>query len=268
MATSSSFAQSAAVCRDQSTFRYHSQSTHRVALQSDLSRSHSIATLPRLDWDRRARRGPLEFARALGNWSEGDGPSYQRLAAADSRRDPARRRRARRETARRARSREGCSPSPARRSSRRTRCCGRRSGSRADREAGRACARGAGAGEAPAGRRRRLRAGQPPLPGPHRGLGRDDRIPGRPPDRRRLSRQGPRRARPARARGPDADARLPANGTAGAAPGDRRLPLRARASDDRGARSWSPAARSRPSRSPAPPSCAAATRSWSRTRPT
>ncbi len=43
---------------------------------------HSIATLPRLDWDRRTRRGPLAFARSLGNWNEGDGPAYQRLAAA------------------------------------------------------------------------------------------------------------------------------------------------------------------------------------------
>jgi DNA-binding transcriptional MocR family regulator len=53
-----------------------------MALESDLSERYSIATLTRLDWDRRARRGPLEFARALGNWAQGEGPAYQRLAAA------------------------------------------------------------------------------------------------------------------------------------------------------------------------------------------
>ena len=38
--------------------------------------------MSRLDWDARTRRGPLEFARGLGAWSQGDGPAYQRLAAA------------------------------------------------------------------------------------------------------------------------------------------------------------------------------------------
>ena len=33
-----------------------------------------------MDWERRGRRGPLDFVRALGNWSEGEGPSYRRLA--------------------------------------------------------------------------------------------------------------------------------------------------------------------------------------------
>jgi DNA-binding transcriptional MocR family regulator len=35
-----------------------------------------------MDWERRAPRAPLQFARALGNWAEGDGPVYRRLAAA------------------------------------------------------------------------------------------------------------------------------------------------------------------------------------------
>ena len=54
----------------------------QLALQSDLSGEGSIATLPRLDWDSRTRRGPLDFVRGLGNWAAGDGPAYQRLAAA------------------------------------------------------------------------------------------------------------------------------------------------------------------------------------------
>jgi DNA-binding transcriptional MocR family regulator len=35
-----------------------------------------------MDWERRNRRGPLAFSRALGNWSEGEGPAYRRLAGA------------------------------------------------------------------------------------------------------------------------------------------------------------------------------------------
>ncbi len=35
-----------------------------------------------MDWERRGRRGPLDFARALGNWSDGEGPAYRRLAGA------------------------------------------------------------------------------------------------------------------------------------------------------------------------------------------
>ena len=37
-----------------------------------------------MDWGpvRRTARGPLEFVRALGNWTAGEGPAYRRLAAA------------------------------------------------------------------------------------------------------------------------------------------------------------------------------------------
>jgi DNA-binding transcriptional MocR family regulator len=35
-----------------------------------------------MDWGARAARGAREFARSLGNWSEGEGPAYRRLAAA------------------------------------------------------------------------------------------------------------------------------------------------------------------------------------------
>lgn len=35
-----------------------------------------------MDWHRRTPRGPREFARALGNWMEGEGPAYRRLAEA------------------------------------------------------------------------------------------------------------------------------------------------------------------------------------------
>jgi DNA-binding transcriptional MocR family regulator len=37
-----------------------------------------------MDWarERRNSRGPLEFVRALGNWAEGEGPAYRRLASA------------------------------------------------------------------------------------------------------------------------------------------------------------------------------------------
>ncbi|HTO87130.1 MAG TPA: PLP-dependent aminotransferase family protein [Thermoanaerobaculia bacterium] len=35
-----------------------------------------------MDWKGRTARRPLEFARALGNWAEGEGPAYRRLAAA------------------------------------------------------------------------------------------------------------------------------------------------------------------------------------------
>ena len=37
-----------------------------------------------MDWgrERRTARGPLEFVRALGNWTAGEGPAYRRLAAA------------------------------------------------------------------------------------------------------------------------------------------------------------------------------------------
>ena len=35
-----------------------------------------------MDWRRRAPRGPQDFVRALGNWAEGDGPAYRRLAEA------------------------------------------------------------------------------------------------------------------------------------------------------------------------------------------
>ncbi len=53
-----------------------------MALQSAFAEGHSIATLAKLDWGRRTPRGPLEFARALGPWGEGDGATYRRLAAA------------------------------------------------------------------------------------------------------------------------------------------------------------------------------------------
>lgn len=35
-----------------------------------------------MDWHPRTPRGPLQFARVLGNWGEGDGPAYRRLAEA------------------------------------------------------------------------------------------------------------------------------------------------------------------------------------------
>jgi DNA-binding transcriptional MocR family regulator len=35
-----------------------------------------------MDWERRSLRGPLDFARSLGNWAQGEGPSYRRLAEA------------------------------------------------------------------------------------------------------------------------------------------------------------------------------------------
>jgi len=35
-----------------------------------------------MDWTRRGPRRPLEFVRSLGNWAEGGGPAYRRLAGA------------------------------------------------------------------------------------------------------------------------------------------------------------------------------------------
>jgi DNA-binding transcriptional MocR family regulator len=42
----------------------------------------SIATSSKLDFARSGAGRPLEFVRALGNWSEGEGPAYRRLASA------------------------------------------------------------------------------------------------------------------------------------------------------------------------------------------
>ncbi len=44
--------------------------------------NQSIATSPKVDLPRGSAARPLEFARALGNWSEGEGPAYRRLASA------------------------------------------------------------------------------------------------------------------------------------------------------------------------------------------
>jgi DNA-binding transcriptional MocR family regulator len=44
--------------------------------------NQSIATSSKVDLPRGAAARPLDFARALGNWSDGEGPAYRRLASA------------------------------------------------------------------------------------------------------------------------------------------------------------------------------------------
>ncbi len=234
MATSSSFAQwaaFAAISPISGTIRNHSSSGITIGPFQEAFNSHFAETGLGPEG---APRAPRVCARAR-QLVRGGRAFLPAPGGGRSRRDPARRRRARREAARRARARQAALRLPHDdRGGLRGIAAGRVAREPPGKRDARAL-RGARAGEAPAGRRRRLRPGQPALPGSDRGLGRNDRVSRCPPDGRRLSGQGPRHTRPARARGPDAHTRLPPDGAAGAAPGDRRLPLGARASHDRGA---------------------------------